>query len=445
MSEKLKSREAKDWYIKSFENFESKLNGESKSFIHGQRKAALQKLGEMSFPTQREEEWKYTNISPLLNFNFVDPLNAAKVEISKDRLQNYLFKGFDNHLLVFINGVFSEELSDIKDLPSGVIVDSIFNADKNSNDQLKKYFTAESVYESAFEALNIAYSYDGLFVYIPKGKVIEKPIQVLYLNGSDSNNILVSPRNLIIAEENTEAQIIANYRGFSNNPYFANVKTNINADENSIVDFHQIVDESDNAYHIENTQIYQKGNSRVTHFSLEFGGSIVRNDLKTKLDDENSEVNYYGLYLGIDEQHFDNHTFVDHAKPNCLSNELYKGILDDNSKGVFSGKILVRQDAQKTNAYQSNKTVLLSKTATIDTKPQLEIYADDVKCSHGATIGHLDDTAYFYIRSRGVPSELAKSMLIRAFANDVIEKIRIDEFKEQINHKIFEHLHRVEI
>jgi Fe-S cluster assembly protein SufD len=180
-------------------------------------------------------------------------------------------------------------------------------------------------------------------------------------------------------------------------------------------------------------------------FNITFGGELVRNDINSQLDGENIETHFYGLYMINGKQHVDNHTFVDHAKPNCMSNELYKGILDENARGVFNGKIIVRQDAQKTNAYQQNKTILLSNSAKIDTKPQLEIFADDVKCSHGATVGHLDDESEFYIRSRGVPKELAKSMLIRAFANDVIETIKISELKDQINHMIFEHLHKIEI
>jgi len=267
----------------------------------------------------------------------------------------------------------------------------------------------------------------------------------LYLNTSKTENILSVPRNLIVAGKNSQVSVIANYQGYGEKVYLNNIVTEVYADEYSIVDLYKIQNEDANSFHIEKVQGYQKKNSIFNHYNISFGGKIVRNDINSVLDDENVETHYYGLYLGSGKQHIDNHTFMDHAKPNCMSNELYKGILDDESRGVFNGKIIVRQDAQKTNAYQQNKTVLLSKKAIIDTKPQLEIFADDVKCSHGATIGHLDEESEFYIRSRGVPQELAKSMLIRAFANDVIETIKIDELKEQMNHLIFEHLHRVEI
>ncbi|MDP3582705.1 MAG: Fe-S cluster assembly protein SufD, partial [Ignavibacteria bacterium] len=252
-------------------------------------------------------------------------------------------------------------------------------------------------------------------------------------------------RNLIVAGKGSQVSVIANYSGASEKTYLNNIVTEIFVEENAIVNLYKVQNESDEAYHIEKVQAKQSKNSVLNHYNITFGGAIVRNDINSVLDGENIETHYYGLYMVNGNQHVDNHTFVDHAKPNCMSNELYKGILDDNARGVFNGKIIVRQDAQKTNAYQQNKTILLSKTATIDTKPQLEIFADDVKCSHGATVGHLDDVSEFYIRSRGVPQELAKSMLIRAFANDVIETIKIEPLKEQINHMIFEHLHKVEV
>ena len=259
---------------------------------------------------------------------------------------------------------------------------------------------------------------------------------------SNINKPLVQPRNIVIAEANTEANIITEYVGTEKSEYFTNILTDISVDENSHITFFKLQNESNAAYHIDKTEIIQKASSVFNHFSLSFGSRIARNDINTKLDGENIETHLYGLYLGNEEQHIDHHTFIDHAKPNCMSNELYKGILDDKAHGVFSGKILVNQIAQKTNAFQSNKSVLLSDEASIDAKPQLEIYADDVKCSHGATVGKLDEQAYFYIRSRGVSAESARSMLIRAFIDDVVSEIKIDQLKEKVSDTIFEHLHR---
>ena len=436
---------SKEFYIESFKTYESKLNGDSKSFLHQLRKDALKQFTETNFPTLRNEEWKYTDISSIVKLNFTPAINSTPERFTKEQINKFLFKDFDCHLLVFVNGIYSEELSLINNLPKGVVVGSLKKLAKENPSVIDSYIGKLSKIDNAFNALNTAYAVDGLVIVVPDGKILEKPIQVLYLNSSSDETMLASPRNLIVVGKNSQASVIANYRGISEKAYLNNSVTEIFIDEDAIINLYKIQNESDEAYHIEKVQATQKKNSVLNHYNITFGGAIVRNDINSVLDGENIETHYYGLYMINGKQHVDNHTFVDHAKPNCMSNELYKGILDDNARGVFNGKIIVRQDAQKTNAYQQNKTILLSKTATIDTKPQLEIFADDVKCSHGATVGHLDDVSEFYIRSRGVPQELAKSMLIRAFANDVIETIKIEPLKEQINHMIFEHLHKVEV
>ena len=435
----------KEFYIENFNTFQKKLNGQSKSFLNEIRKEAVNRLTELEFPTKRNEEWKYTDISPILKQTFVPAINTTIPAFTKDEIEKFLFHDFDSHLLVFINGFYSEELSKISLLPKGVIVGSLKKISKENPELINSYVCKISKIDNAFSALNTAYTLDGLVVIVPNGIAVEKPIQVLYLNTSGHELVLSLPRNLIIAGKNSQVSVIANYHGNGDKIYFSNIITEVFADEYAVVDLCKVQNENENSYHIEKMQAQQKKNSLFNHYNVTFGGAIVRNDINSLLDGENTETHYYGLYMANGKQHVDNHTFIDHAKPNCMSNELYKGILDDNSRGVFNGKIIVRQDAQKTNAYQQNKTILLSKSATIDTKPQLEIFADDVKCSHGATVGHLDETSEFYIRSRGVPQELAKSMLIRAFANDVIETIKIEPLKEQINHMIFDHLHRVEI
>jgi Fe-S cluster assembly protein SufD len=445
MALKKEFESAKNWYLESYKDFANKLNGQKDTFYNDLRNDAIGKLKELDFPTLRNEEWKYTNVSPIMKSNFVPANNLSRIEISKEKIADKLFHGFEYHLMVFVNGIYDESLSSIGELPKGVIIDSFNNVLRNQPEVIESHLKKYSKTITAFDSLNTAYAVDGLVAIVPDGKVVEKPVQVLYLNGRDDEQVLSTPRNLIVAGKNSQVSVIANYEAFSDNPYFSNITTEVIADENAIVDLYKIQNESKSAFHIERVEAYQNKQSVFTHYNISFGGKLVRNDINSEMNDEFIETNYFGLYLGNNDQHVDNHTLVDHAKPNCESNELYKGILDDSSRGVFNGKIMVRRDAQKTNAYQSNKTVLLSKDATIDTKPQLEIYADDVKCSHGATIGHLDDTAYFYIRSRGIPSELAKSMLIRAFANDVIEKVKIEALKEQLNHLIFENLHRVEI
>ncbi|KAB2847235.1 MAG: Fe-S cluster assembly protein SufD [Melioribacteraceae bacterium] len=440
-----KNENIKEWYISNFKPFEEKLNGQSKTFFHNYRKDALKKFAELEFPTTKNEEWKYTNVSPILKYNFNLAFNSDKPELTKEEIQKYLFDGFEYHLLVFVNGIFSKELSDIFELPEGAVVDSLNNVLKSKPELIKEHISKYSKIDNSFNALNSAFTVDGYVIYVPDGKIIEKPVQVLFLNGAEKDEILSLPRNIIITGSNSQVKVITNFYGYKKSTYLTNAVNEVYAGENSIVDLYKIQNENGSAFHIDKTDVYQLQKSVFSHYNFAFGGKLVRNDVNSVLGGEFTETNYYGIYLGNEKQHIDNHTFIDHAKPNCVSNELYKGILDDDSRGVFNGKIWVRPDAQKTNAYQSNKTILLSKNAKIDTKPQLEIYADDVKCSHGATIGRLDEQAYFYILSRGISPEYAKSMLIRAFANDVVEAVKIDELREQLNHMIFEHLHRIEI
>jgi Fe-S cluster assembly protein SufD len=435
----------KEWYLSNFRKFEEKMNGESKSFLHDLRKDALAQLAEVDFPSTRDEEWKYTSVSPIFKQNFIPAFILEKQNVTIEEIKKYFFSGFDYYTMTFVNGIYSEELSDLKNLQQGITVNSLANLLRNNPKTISNEITKFVKTENAFNLLNRIYATDGAVIIVPDGIVVEKPVQILFLNGDNSNLVLSSPHNLIIAGKNSQVSVITNYAALNQSVYFTNIITEVFADESSIVDLYKIQNENGNSFHYEKVDAHQLKKSIFNHYNFTFGGEIVRNDINSTLDDENIETHYYGLYLGKGNQHIDNHTFVDHAKPNCMSNELYKGILDDEARGVFNGKIIVRKDAQKTNAYQQNKTVLLSKTAKINTKPQLEIFADDVKCTHGATVGHLDDTAYYYIRTRGIPAELAKSMLIRAFANDVVESVKIEPLRDQLNHMIFEHLHRVEI
>lgn len=432
----------KEWYVSNFETYSKKLNGESNSKFHSARKTAIEKMKDIEFPTIKHEEWKYTNVKPILETSFVPAVNstdeAAEIEFDK-----YLFDGFEFNKIVFINGKYSEKDSSVDSLPEGVVIDSLANVLKSNPEIVEKTISSSRVNSNIFNELNTAFASDGLFVYLPKNKVVEKPLQVVYYTSEE--DLLVTPRNVIVAEGNSQAKIIQNFVGATNVKYFNNIVSDVQVAENANVQIYKIQNESLKAFHIERLDSTIDKLGVLSHYSLTFGASLTRNDVNSELLGEFSEMNMYGLYIGSEDQHMDNHTFVDHAVPNCESNELYKGILQDKSHGVFNGKILVRKDAQKTNAFQSNKTILLSETANIDTKPQLEIYADDVKCSHGATIGQLDETADFYLRSRGVPADIAKSMLIRAFANDVIESVKIDSLKDQLNHMIFEHLNRKEV
>lgn len=433
--------EIKKWYLHNFKEFEKKYN--SDSFVSLRKEASVD-FDSAPFPTKKDEEWKYTNVTPIFKNEYIPSPLSEEDEIEISSVDQFRIPELDVHLLVFINGKFSKQLSKIDELSNGIIIDNFYNQLINNTEFIKKHVSNKETDSNIFNHLNKAFTHDGFVIFVPKSAIVEKPIHILNIASGKSNKPLIQPRNLVVAEENSEVNIINEYIGDADLEYFTNIISEIKVDKNAKVSFYKIQNESNSAYHIDKTEIEQKESSLCNHFSLSFGSAIARNDFNVKLDGENIENHLFGLYLGNGNQHIDHHTFIHHAQPNCMSNELYKGILDDRATGVFSGKILVDKIAQKTNAFQSNKSVLLSDEASVDTKPQLEIYADDVKCSHGATVGKLNDEAFFYIRSRGVPEESARSMLIRAFVDDVISEIKIDQLQEKINHTIFEHLHREE-
>ncbi len=445
MDKSTRDKKAIDWYSSLYNKFTDSLNGNSNLPNRELGNKSFDALKGSKFPTMKDEEWKYTNVNEVLEQEFVPATIADTKKLASDNIKDKVFTGFDYDQAVFYNGEYVEELSCFGELPKSVIAGSIKNVMQENPELVNKYFNKSYDNPSAFNHLNHVYTTDGFFLYVPDGKMLERPIQVVNISGSENESVLVSPHNLMVVGDNASASVILNHVALEGKPYFNNIITETFVGKSGNLNVYKVESEDSNSYHIERTESVTEEKGVFSHFVFTFGGKLVRNNLNSVMTGEFAEINYYGLYLGNKEQHIDNHTFVNHAKPNCESNELYKGILDDKARGVFSGKILVMQDAQKTNAYQSNKAVLLSEDAHVDAKPQLEIYADDVKCSHGATVGHLDDIAYFYIRSRGVPSDLAKSMLIRAFADDVVQKVNIEALREILNHKIFEHLQRVKI
>jgi Fe-S cluster assembly protein SufD len=413
------------------------------AFISKIRKDAIQTFEEMGFPTTKNEEWKYTNITPILNYNFTPAEN--KVKLNAKDISKFLIHGLKARLLVLGNGRFSEKHSssflDLEKL--GVKIAGLESMLKNSPELINKYFANYAKLNNGFTALNTAFAKDGAFIYIPDNVTVIDPIHIISINGNTDENILSQPRNLIIAGKNSKVTIIETYNSITDKVHFTNVVTEVIAGENSNIEMYKIQDENLSSFHVSLTQVEQKKNSVFTVYTVTTGGAIVRNDVNSVLDDEGCETHLYGLYLTDGSQHVDNHTLMDHAKPHCLSNELYKGVLNGKSRAVFNGKVFVRPDAQKTNAYQSNKNILLSPDATVDTKPQLEIYADDVKCSHGATVGQLDEESLFYLRSRGISKDMARSILIRAFANDIFDEMKNNELHEHLNNMVFEKLNNI--
>jgi Fe-S cluster assembly protein SufD len=424
-------KEVKNWYLDEFKKFENSLNGESAEPIHQLRKEAILNFAELSFPNTRDEEWKYTNVAPLLKYNFKPSLTRGN--ITDEQVNKFLFDKLEHNLLVFVNGHFDKKLSRIKDLPKGVVAGSIADAIKQKLSVIDKHFGKYADFKSQiFTALSTAYLKDGAFIYVPDGKVIEDAFHVLFLTASGDDKILTQPRNLFIAGKNSQVTIIEHYSSLSEDIYFTNAVTEIFADENAVVDHIKLQEESKKAFHIGRMEVDQERSSNFSSHAISFGADLARNDFNTKFNDEGGESMLNGLFLLDGTQLFDVHTMIDHAKPHCNSHEHYKGILDDKSRGVFNGKVMVRRDAQKTNAFQENNNIILSNDALVNTKPQLEIFADDVKCSHGATIGQLDKDSMFYLKSRGIGEETARTILIHAFAIDVIKSIKVKAIKDYI-------------
>jgi len=427
----------KDWYISNFGEFEKRLNGGKANSIHQIRKDALSNFGKLDFPSIKDEEWKYTSIAPLLKYNFVPSVTEKK--ISKDVIKSLLFDEMEHSLLVFINGKFSSEHSDLPNLPEGVIAGSIANEIKNNNDVLLKHFGKYADFKNhIFTALSTAYTEDGAFIYIPDGKIVEEPIHIVFITDSTDEKILTQPRNLFVAEKNSQVTIIEHFVGNEGEIYFTNAVTEIVAEENAVLNHIKLQEESKKAFHIARMEVDQERNSNFSSHLISTGGDLTRNDFNAKFNDEGGECTLNGLFMVDGTQLFDAHTLMDHAKPRCNSHEHYKGILDSHSRGVFNGKVIVRQDAQKTNAFQENNNILLSDQALVNTKPQLEIFADDVKCSHGATIGQMDDDAKFYLKSRGIGEEASKGILLHAFASDVITSIKTEAIRNYVEKLITE-------
>jgi len=431
MAEIIEIKDIKNWYIENFGKFENSLNGDASTELHKIRRDAISVFSKLDFPTIKNEEWKYTSIAPLLKYIFTPSDN--KPVVTKKQVKQFLFDESEHILLVFINGFFSGTLSELKNLPEGAAAGSIADAIKNYPQIVERHYSKYADYRNQiFTALSTAFTKDGAFIYIPDGKIIGKPIHILYLTSSKNEKIIIQPRNLFIAGKNSQATIIEHYASLDNGIYFTNTVTEIFTDENAILDHIKLQDESRNAFHIARMEVDQERNSNFSSCMISFGSDLSRNDFNTRFSDLGGDCMLNGLFMIDGNQLFDVHTMIDHAKPLCTSREHYKGILDGKSHGVFNGKVMVRPDAQKTNAFQENNNIILSDSALVNTKPQLEIFADDVKCSHGATIGQIDDEALFYLKARGIGDKTARGMLIHAFASNVVNSIKVESIKNYL-------------
>lgn len=421
--------ELKDKMIASFMAFEEKIDAHSE--LHDVRSEAIKNFENKGFPTKKEESWKYTSLNSILKNDFsVFPKKENAIEFKE--VKKYFLHEVDTFKVVFIDGIFSSFLSSTTHDGLDVCLMASALTKPKYKMVIDNYFNQIADKDDSLTSLNTAFSLEGAYINIPKSKVVEKPIEIIYFSTGTEAALMVQPRNLIIVGENAHVQIMERHQSLNSNPVLTNSVTEIFAQKRAIVDYYKIQNDVQTANLIDNTYIAQKQESRVTVHTFSFGGNITRNNLNFYHQGERIDSTMKGITIIGDKQHVDHHTLVQHATPNCESHQNYKTILDGQSTGVFNGKIFVEREAQKTDAFQQNNNILLGDKATINAKPQLEIFADDVKCSHGCTIGQLDENAMFYMQQRGIPQKEAKALLMYAFTNEVTSSIKIPELKSKI-------------
>ncbi|HRM11504.1 MAG TPA: Fe-S cluster assembly protein SufD [Flavobacterium sp.] len=421
--------ELKEKLLSSFMAFEEQIDVHSE--LHDVRTTAIKNFEDKGFPTKKDEAWKYTSLNAILKNDFtVFPKEENNIQYSD--VKKYFLHEIDTYKVVFIDGIFSSHLSstthdgiDVCLMASALsrpkykmVIDTYFNQIANKDDSLT--------------SLNTAFANEGAYINIPKSKVADKPIEIMYFSTGNEAALLVQPRNLVIVGENSHVQIIERHQSLNENPVLTNSVTEIFAKKRAIVDYYKIQNDTLEANLIDNTYVSQQKESHVSVHTFSFGGNLTRNNLNFYHFGERLTSTLNGITIIGEKQHVDHYTLVKHSAPNCESFQDYKGIYSGSSTGVFNGKVYVEKEAQKTNAFQKSNNILLSDKATINAKPQLEIFADDVKCSHGCTVGQLDETALFYMQQRGIPKKEAKALLMYAFSNAVIENIKIPELKQRI-------------
>ena len=430
--------------MNTIENIKERLLG--RQFINGSTEltaiehGAVNAFNTLGVPTSRNEEWKYTRIGSVFNKEFTFISGNNNFSFSSDHLNSIRIPGYEQaNEIFFINGIYSAALSVIRS--SELVILPLNVAAIEYNQIISAHLGHSSKYlKDGIHALNTAFVKDGMFIYIKAGEVTEHPVYIYNITDASSESILSQPRSLVYISENAQVEIVETYHTFGKAESFTNQVLEIILQQNAVVGYYKIQDDEAYTSLVSTTHFRLVGKSYMHAVTISLNGDLIRNNLNIALEAEHCEAHLYGLYFLKGKTHVDNHTVVDNAMPHCLSNQLYKGIINDTATAVFNGKIFVQPDAQKTNAYQSNKNILLSDSASVNTKPQLEIFADDVKCSHGCTIGKLDEEGMFYLRSRGISENIARSLLIHAFAVDILDHIKLIPLRNYINDLISERL-----
>ena len=422
----------KEKLLSSFIAFENRTNIDS--YVHDIRSEAIKQFESIGFPNKKLENWKYTSLKNLLNTDY-SVLPEINNVLEFKNIKKYLIDDIDSYKIIFVDGKYCSHLSETTHEGMDICILSAALTQSKYELIIENYFNKIAL-KDGITSLNTAFSNEGAFIHIPKNKFVEKPIQIIHFSTGNEASLMFQPRNMIVVDENSQVQIIERHQSLSENKVFTNSVTEIYADKKSIIDYYKIQNDNLQASLIDNTYVNQQRNSSFSMHTFSFGNELVRNNLNISQNDEFIETTIKGVTIIGNKQHIDHNTLIQHNKPNCNSHQDYKGIYDNKSTGVFNGKIIVEKQAQKTNAFQSNNNILLSDKATINAKPQLEIYADDVKCSHGCTVGQLDKNALFYLKSRGIPEKEATALLMYGFANNILRSVKIPEIKNRINHII---------
>jgi Fe-S cluster assembly protein SufD len=432
--------------FRAFQASVGKSSGEP-SWLSRLRESAISRFEQLGFPRTDDEEWKYTNVAPIARGSFepaTEAQAASVAELDAARLEPFLYEEARRSRLVFTNGIYRPELSSLEALPSGVVALNISDALKSEHaETLREQLARSAEYnENAFTALNTAFLSQGVFLFIPEGVRVESPIHLLFLSTPRAEESAVTfPRVLLVAGLGSEATVIESYASTGEGVYWTNAVVEIVLADAARLEYYKVQRESQQAFHIATTVAELGRASSLDSTTIMMGAALARHDIFVRFKQEGAEAWVDGLYVVGTGQHSDTHSLIDHRAPHCTSHQLYKGILDGKSRAVFNGKVFVHEGAQQTDAMQKNKNLLLSSEARVDTKPQLEIFADDVKCAHGATVGQLEEEELFYLISRGLSPELARNLLTYGFAEEVIAKIKIESIKTQLDEAVLNRLH----
>lgn len=425
--------EAIEHYRHEFARHETALTGHGLPWLRDLRRGALDHFVSSGFPGQRLEAWKYTSVRPIARRDF-SLSSAAPRRFDSGHALKWAFSGMPCYRLVFVNGFFCGDMSDV---PASLNVRHLSGALVQDERSVKRSMLARDVEKRcAFEALNTAFMQDGAFIRVEKGKTIDRPIHLLFLSDDQEQTTMAHVRNLILAEPGSRATIIESYAGSDSATRFTSAVTDIETKENALIEHYRLQEEGLKSFHIGFVRVRQAGNSSYLSHAISLGAALARTDIHVEFTAPDASCELNGLYMAGGRQHSDQHTLIDHAVPSCSSREFYRGIVDDHGRAVFNGKLVVHDGAEKTDASQTNHNLLLSTDAEVDTKPELEIYADDVRCAHGATIGQLDEESVFYLRSRGIGEDLARNILTFAFADDVIRRMRLEPVRAGLEKNI---------